>query len=78
MRSPFYRAMEKMKLLGAVDFIAGKPITAFPGRNAKGIAAKFPDRSRAAYEMGWRGAKNDSEEAARILRMKPYGHPLNH
>jgi len=52
------QAMLQMIKLGEADFLAGKPITAFPGRQAKNkLAASLPDRARAAYEMGWRNAK---------------------
>jgi hypothetical protein len=54
----YAKAMQAMKELGRADYLAGKPITAFPGRDAKNkTAAMFPDRARAAYEIGWRDAK---------------------
>lgn len=60
--SRFYSAMMKMQKLGRQDFLSGKPITAFPDASKRGsIAGKFPDRSRASYEIGWRAAKDESE-----------------
>ena len=56
----FKQAMDAMNKQGREDFLAGLPITAFPGRMAKNkTAAMLPDRARAAYEMGWRSAKDE-------------------
>jgi hypothetical protein len=60
-KTRYGQAMAAMTALGRADFLAGKPITAFPGRQAKNkTAAMFPDRARAAYEIGWRNAKESA------------------
>lgn len=57
--------MDKMEALGWRDYFDGKPITAFPDRSARDkmsvIAGRFADRARAAYEYGWRAAKDESK-----------------
>ena len=59
-KTKYAKGMLKMRELGMADCIAGKPITAFPDwDNRPGIMKLFADRARAAYEMGWRYAKDE-------------------
>jgi hypothetical protein len=59
----FGKAMAKLQSVGRSDFLAGKPITAYPSSEQReAIIGRFAfaaDRGRAAYEMGWRGAKDE-------------------
>ena len=57
-RTKYAKQMLAIQELGASDFVSGKPITAFPDRNnLPGIMKLLTDRARAAYEIGWRSAK---------------------
>lgn len=76
----YAKAMEKMRQQGEVDFLQGFPITSFPDRDHRsGPAAMFGDRARAAYECGWRAAKEDFlRQQAEVKQTESVGGETGH